>query len=124
MSGNFYFQLVLRISLAIPMVYHGFWNLLDVSNDWWVQQFAHWSILKYPVGSLEIFSAIALFYSQLRTISAIVIATLMVGAVFYHLPMGYSFKNNGYETPLTYFLIALAIFLEGLEIEKEKSSRS
>lgn len=98
---------LLRLSLAIPMLYHGWWNLAEEGQRWWVQSGPLFPDLRYVVGGIELMIAVCLLCNWRVRLASAVLAIVMLGATVEHLALGYSFKNNGFETPLAYFMIAL-----------------
>lgn len=114
-----YRHYMLSLSLMIPMFYHGCWNVSPMGAEWWGEVFSTYSWLRFPAGIIEILTGIGLFIPQIRQISSIIIVILMAGAVYFHIEAGYSFKNNGFETPLSYMMVALAICMEGSQRENK-----
>ena len=100
--------LLLRASLFIPFFYHGFWNLTDSGRAWWFAQPQLPQNLRIPVGIIEIVCAAALLGNRFVRGASAAIAVIMAGSLMLHLQAGYSYKNGGFETPLSYLLIALA----------------
>ncbi|WP_142850736.1 DoxX family protein [Telmatospirillum sp. J64-1] len=65
-------------------------------------------------GFVEFFGGLALVLGLLTRPAALGVAILMAVAVFaVHLPNGFFASNGGYEFPLMWGLIALAIFMRG-----------
>ncbi|WP_119681079.1 DoxX family protein [Indioceanicola profundi] len=65
-------------------------------------------------GMVEFFGGLALVLGLLTRPAALAIAVLMAVAVFsVHLPNGFFWTDGGYEYPLMWGLIAIAIFLQG-----------
>ena len=103
------------------MLVHGVWNLSPEGVSWWKNTFKDAYFLCYGVGVVEIIAGFGITLGFYRKQFAAILAILMTGALLSHLDQGYSFKNNGYETPLAYLLISLAILFEKVVIhEKEK----
>lgn len=97
--------------IAVSFVYHGIWNLSPRGETWWTQE-AHFPfIFRIPVGLIELALAALLWSPKLTRAAGLVICALMAGAIFEHFPQGYSFKTNGVETPLAYFLVGLHFML-------------
>jgi uncharacterized membrane protein YphA (DoxX/SURF4 family) len=96
-------------SLSIPFVYHGLWNLGPEGEIWWTRSAHFPSFLRVGVGVIELVAAAGIWFRRAQKTSAIIIVALMIGGVFEHFSAGYSFKNNGYETPLAYFLVAASL---------------
>jgi putative oxidoreductase len=65
-------------------------------------------------GSVELFGGLALVLGLLTRPTALAVAILMAVAVLtVHLPNGYFWMTGGYEYPLMWGLIAVAILLRG-----------
>ncbi len=65
------------------------------------------------VGSTEFFGGLMLALGLLTRPVAITIAIVMAVAISVHVPDGFFWTNGGYEYPLMWGLIALAIALKG-----------
>jgi putative oxidoreductase len=70
-----------------------------------------WALL---VGLVEFFGGLALVLGFLTRPAAAAVAVLMAVIMFrVHLPNGYFWNNGGYEYPLMWGLVALAVFFKG-----------
>lgn len=118
MSRSQLSQRVIDLSLQIPMVYHGLWNLFW-GEDWWNSTFGILAFGRYFVGIAELVISLSLAFNYKRIFSLFLLIVLMIGATLTHWQDGYSFKNNGYETPLTYLLVALGLLLN--EINRKRN---
>lgn len=94
------------------MAFHGYWNLSDAGGEWWAQHPVFSAELRFLVGAVEIGGAGLLWLPRLRPWVGAVFFVLMLGAVREHWAQGFSFKQNGYETPLVYALLSLGLALE------------
>jgi uncharacterized membrane protein YphA (DoxX/SURF4 family) len=98
------------LALCVGFLYHGGWNLSSEGALWWNSgQTWFWPELRVWAGALEIVIAFAIWLPKLRLYAAALAFMLMVGAIRVHWDEGFSFKKNGYETPLLYALIALQL---------------
>jgi uncharacterized membrane protein YphA (DoxX/SURF4 family) len=79
--------------------------------------------LAFVIGWFEILASLGIFIERLRLIFLSGLIVLMLGAIFYHLPQGFSFKNNGFETPLLYLMICGYLFFEDFPGLKVKDSK-
>ncbi|MFZ4714197.1 MAG: DoxX family protein [Bacteriovoracaceae bacterium] len=111
MLRSYFHEKILALCLTIPFIYHGLWNLSEPGGVWWALNFQSAVPLRFVVGGLEILAALALFFDYYKKIAALFIALTMVGAIGIHWKSGYSFKENGIETPLTYFLLCLTYLI-------------
>jgi uncharacterized membrane protein YphA (DoxX/SURF4 family) len=102
-------------ALSIPFFYHGFWNLSADGEKWWASSSHFPAQLRVVVGVVELFAAVGVWWSPFKKLAAAIIGLIMVGAIFEHYPAGFSFKQNGYETPLVYFLIAASLLCQKTE---------
>lgn len=64
-------------------------------------------------GSVEFFGGIALVLGLLTRPAALGVAILMAVALSTHVPNGFFWTNGGYEYPLMWGLLAVAILLRG-----------
>lgn len=104
-------QRVLRWALAIPLTYHGVWNLSAGGAAWWASTSGLPEDLRFLVGVGELAIALSFASGVLSQLAAIALIPLMLGAVAQHADT-YSFKVGGFETPLVYAMVALSIALE------------
>jgi|GEM_PF-6978699 len=108
---EFLSDLSLRLALVIPLAFHGVWNLSADGQTWWKTEARFQSWLSYPVGFIEIACSLAILFKIKDRIASAIVLVIMSGAVMEHLKNGFSFKQNGFETPLIYGLIALSMAL-------------
>jgi putative oxidoreductase len=64
-------------------------------------------------GSIEFFGGLALALGLLTRPVALVVAAFMAVALTFHLPNGFFWTSGGYEYPLMWALLAVAIALRG-----------
>jgi putative oxidoreductase len=64
-------------------------------------------------GSIEFFGGLALALGLLTRPVALVVAAFMAVALTFHLPNGFFWTSGGYEYPLMWALLAVAIVLRG-----------
>ncbi|MCO6440614.1 MAG: DoxX family protein [Nitrococcus mobilis] len=64
-------------------------------------------------GLIEFFGGLALVLGLLTRPAALIVAVFMAVIVSIHLPNGFFWPNGGFEYPLMWGLIALAIFFRG-----------
>jgi putative oxidoreductase len=64
-------------------------------------------------GSIEFFGGLALALGLLTRPVALVVAAFMAVALTFHLPNGFFWTSGGYEYPLMWTLVAVAIVLRG-----------
>lgn len=102
------------------MIYHGHWNLFT-GKEWWEQTYGEFAFARYFVGLTELILPVFIALNILKKPSLFVFMILMVGAIGVHASFGYSFKENGFETPLTYLLISLALILKQEDKSYDKS---
>jgi len=70
--------------------------------------------LAYLVGVIEFVGGLFLVIGFLtRPVAAAVFIQMMVASWLVHLPNGYFWSNGGYEYPLLWGLLAVAIFMRG-----------
>lgn len=113
-------QRIIDATLQVPFIYHGQWNLTE-GGSWWLMNFPSMDWGRYFIGGIEILISLALFINHLRKVALLLAATIMIGAVYLHLDSGYSFKTNGFETPLAYLLLSLGLLLKPQEENKHAS---
>lgn len=66
------------------------------------------------VGMVEFFGGLALVLGLLTRPAALAVAVVMaVAAIGVHLPNGFFWSDGGYEYPLMWGLVAIAVFLRG-----------
>src|SRR5690606_15945997 len=70
-------------------------------------------LFAFLAGFVEFFGGLALVLGLLTRPAAIGVAVLMVVAMSVHLPNGFFWSGGGYEYPLMWGLLAVAIFLRG-----------
>lgn len=99
---------LLRLALAVPMAFHGAWNLSLDGLRWWQQDSSLPEELRWLIGLGELAAALSLATGVLSRLAALALVPLMAGAIAQHLE-AYSFKVGGFETPLAYLMMALAI---------------
>lgn len=104
-------QWLVRWALAIPMAYHGLWNLSAEGATWWANDSGLPAELRFAVGLGELAASLSLASGVLSRLAALALIPLMLGAIFQHAEH-YSFKVGGFETPLAYAMLALATALE------------
>ncbi len=64
-------------------------------------------------GIVEFFGGLALALGLLTRFVALIVAGLLLVALTTHLPNGFFWTQGGYEYPLMWFFLALALFLRG-----------
>lgn len=104
-------QWLVRWALAVPMAYHGLWNLSAEGAAWWADDSGLPAELRFAVGLGELAASLSLGSGVLSRLAALALIPLMLGAIFQHAEH-YSFKVGGFETPLVYAILAVAIALE------------
>lgn len=97
------------VALAVPCAVHGAWNIGEEGARWWTAESGLWPPMRWLIGGGELAATVALVIGQGRRLAAALLAPIFVGAVFVHWPAGFSFKQNGWETPFMDLLLALAI---------------
>ena len=120
MSWNSLSLRLMELSIQLPMLYHGHWNLFTGKN-WWIQTYGNLAFARYFVGVVELILPFLIAFNILKKPSLFVFIILMIGAIGVHYPFGYSFKSNGFETPLAYLLISLALIFKKEEMPYDKS---
>ena len=108
----------LRLALFISFIYHGLWNLSSAGAEWWKMDSGLPFSLRYGVGGLELLIALFLFLDRNLRFSGLATMLLMFGAVIEHLKFGFSFKQNGFETPLVYFFLGAALLCSKEQLKK------
>lgn len=107
---NQYFpsDLIFKIVLSLGFLLHGLWNLESDSIQWWTDQGNLFPMeTKYFLGGIEILLVGMLWIVKLQRISLVLIAGIMISAIFVTFQNGFLYKNGGFEVPLLYALIAL-----------------
>ncbi len=102
---------LLRLALAVPVGYHGGWNLAPAGRAWWAASDLP-ATLGIVVGVAELLAIVAVLSGLLSRLAAVGLVLIFAGAVPQHLPMGFSFKTGGVEPLVVYVLLALAIVVE------------
>ena len=98
----------LLLCLSAAFIFHGIWNIGPEGQTFWnSSQVIYPQFLRMPVGLLEIILGLSLWSTKLRSISALGIALMMIGAILNNLPQGYSYKNLGVEVPIVYLAISM-----------------
>jgi|SRR5690554_4094610 len=70
-------------------------------------------VFAFLAGFVEFFGGLALVLGLLTRPAALGVAVLLGVAMSVHLPNGFFWSNGGYEYPLMWALLAVAIFLRG-----------
>ena len=113
--------LIIRISLAIVFIYHGYDKVFQGGHSNITALMAsknapYPTLLGWLAGSTEFFGGIALLLGLLSRLAALGLACVMYVAITtVHLPNGFKITNEGggYEFCLVLLLSALAIVLGG-----------
>jgi putative oxidoreductase len=109
--------LVLRLALAIVLLYHGIPKLLNFSGT--VAAFqsmglpAPLVIVGFAVIA-EVGGGLLLLFGVAVDVAGILVVIDMLGAILLvHLPKGFDFAKGGWEHPFTVLCMALAVALGG-----------
>lgn len=102
---------LVRLALAVPVAYHGGWNLAPVGRAWWAQSGLP-PALGVVVGLAELLAVVAVLSGLLSRLAAAGLVLIFVGAMPHHVPLGFSFKTGGVEPLVVYVLLALAVVVE------------
>ena len=113
--------LIIRITLAVVFIYHGYEKVFQGGHDGVSALMASKSapyptLLGWLAGCTEFFGGIAILIGLLSRLSALGLACVMYVAIAtVHWPNGFKITNEGggYEFCLVLLLAALAIFLGG-----------
>jgi putative oxidoreductase len=105
------FDFALRLTLAIPVAYHGAWNLGANGAQWWAESSGLPVPLRFLVGGAELAASLSLVTGVLSRLAAVGLAIIFAGAIPQHWGQGYSFKHGGWEPVLVYAMLALLIAL-------------
>lgn len=114
---------LVRWALAIPMAYHGLWNLSAEGATWWASDSGLPTELRFAVGLGELAASLSLASGVLSRLAALALIPLMLGAIFQHADH-YSFKVGGFETPLVYAMLAIATALEPSTLTLTRRTRA
>jgi putative oxidoreductase len=114
---------MVRIVTGLLLIPHGAQKLFGWFGGYGLQatgQFFESSLGMSPgvlmaglAGAVEFFGGIALVLGLLTRPAALAIAVLMAVALTVHIPNGFFWNNGGYEYPLMWGVLALAIALRG-----------
>lgn len=70
-------------------------------------------LFAFMAGSVEFFGGLAIALGLLTRPAALASAVLLAVAMTVHIPNGFFWSNGGYEYPLMWFVLVVAIFLRG-----------
>src|SRR5579884_1046613 len=106
--------LILRIAVALPMLYHGSQILFGAFGGPGLAGFAGFTHLPVAVdalvGAAEFLGGLAVITGVLTRLGAVCIAIVMLGAVLMvHLPHGYDVTKGGMEYALTHLLLSITL---------------
>lgn len=110
--------LLIRIASAVAFLYHGSAILFGTFGGPGPTRFAGIlhapAVIGYLVGIGEFFGGLGILFGVLTRISAVFIAIIMLGAIFFvHLRHGFDIGHGGFEYALVQLLIALALVIAG-----------
>jgi putative oxidoreductase len=109
--------LVLRLALAVVLLYHGLPKLMNFS-----QTIANFQGMHIPAPTFtaafavlaEVIGGILILLGVAVDIGGLLVVIDMLGAIaFVHLPNGFDFTKGGWEHPFTILAMALAVALAG-----------
>lgn len=100
---------LVRWALAIPVAFHGSWNLTAEGARWWESESGLPKDLRFLVGLAEIAGACSLAGDFFARWAAGGLVLIFLGALPQHWRNGFSFKNGGWEPLFVYALLALSI---------------
>lgn len=114
-------QLVLRLALGLPLIYHGagiLFGAFDGPGLAAFERFTHFPpLIASLVGIGELFGGLGVLTGVLARLAACGTGLVMAGAVLLvHLPNGYDIGHKpvpGMEYALTLFLLSLAVIIAG-----------
>jgi putative oxidoreductase len=110
--------LLIRLSAALAVLYHGCGILFGMFGGPGPVQFAAFmqmpTVVGYLVGLAQVAGGLAILTGILIRLGAASVAVVMLGAIFLvHLVHGFDINKGGIEYALTQLLIALALLLAG-----------
>lgn len=110
--------LVVRVALALPLIYHGAAIAFGAFGGPGLAGFSGFIHMPLPVAALvgygEFLGGLGVLFGVLPRVAAGGVAVIMLGAILLvHLPHGYNSQNMGFEYPLTLLLLAIAVLLAG-----------
>ena len=110
--------LILRLSCALPVLYHGSAILFGAFGGPGPGSFAahlHRPVLYGYLGGFAQFAGgLAILLGAFERIGSVCVIVVMVGAIYrVHLPHGFDIGKGGMEFALTVLLVALSLLLSG-----------
>ena len=115
-------DVIVRATAGLLLVPHGAQKLFGwfgghglEGTAGWLESigFAPGLLFALGIGALEFFGGLMLALGLLTRPVAAAVLVFMVQAFFVHLPMGYAWNTGGFEMPLFWGLIALAVLIRG-----------
>ena len=115
-------DVLVRVTAGLLLVPHGAQKLFGwfgghglEGTAMWLESigFAPGLLFALAIGALEFFGGLMLALGLLTRPVALAVLVFMVQAFFVHLPMGYAWNQGGFEMPLFWGLIALAVLIRG-----------
>lgn len=110
---------LIRVAAGLMLVPHGWGKLFEGGIPGTAQGMASLGlepayVFAVYIGLLEFFGGLLLAVGFLTRLAAILVAGFMAVAAFYvHWPNGFFWTDHGFEYPLFWGLVALAIFFRG-----------
>lgn len=112
----------MRWTLALPLAYHGTWNITAIGEAWWIASSGLPPVLRWLIGPAELAAALGLALGLHVRLASGLLVPVMLGAVAQHLAQGYSFKHGGWETPLVYAMLAMALAIRPTQERRDAES--
>jgi len=111
-------QLLVRLALALPMIFHGASIALGAFGGPGLKGFVAFTHLPLAVAALvgwgELLGGLGVLFGVLTRLAAAGAGIIMVGAILLvHLHNGYDLAHKGYEYALTLALLSAAVILLG-----------
>jgi putative oxidoreductase len=110
--------LILRMTCALPLLYHGSGILFGILGGPGPVNFAahmHWPVaFGYLVGLAQFAGGLAILTGAFLRVGAVCAIIVMLGAIFLvHMPHGFDVNQGGYEFALTELLVSFALLISG-----------
>ena len=115
-------DVLIRATAGLLLVPHGAQKLFGwfgghglEGTAGWLESigFAPGMVFALLIGSLEFFGGLMLALGLLTRPVAAAVFVFMVQAFFVHLPAGYAWNEGGFEMPLFWGLVVLAVLIRG-----------
>lgn len=101
-----------RAALAVPVAYHGSWNLGSEGAAWWAHDSGLPVALRFVVGTAELAASVSVMTGIWTRAAALGLVLIFLGAIPQHIANGFSFKKAGIEPLVVYVLLASALVVD------------